>query len=538
MTSLYAYSLVPVLSIALLLFFTALLRTEDERGLVIFCGTNAFWAMSLLVIYFPEIDWLGRRLAGCGGLVAASYLHTGYDFTEQRHYGLVWLAYAAAIAITLVGVFVPGILYDPVTLSAGPFFWPAMGMAVVAAGIPLWKIGRAYLDAESDRRRRLYAMLICAGVLCYLGAWLNAVLLSYYGRPAPYGLFGVLAGMLLLTRVVRARQRDRDRRIFERSMLYAAIAAFLSSGFLFGVVTLLSENAEPLLNDYRLGALFLLFMAALAFEPLRQQVQSFLARYLARDSAAADELVDELAEQEKRADQNERLAELGTFTSAIAHEVRNPLGVLRGCVQVLKREDVDPEMVDEMNEQIERASDFLDELLAYGRPRALELRQVQLADTIDLAISSATGALREAADEVDIERRGFDNAPELEADQGQLNEVFVALLENALLELDDADGHRLRITVDAEGDVAVVHLEDDGPGIPDELRDSLFEPFITGRKRDGAKTGTGLGLAIARRIVERHHGSIDAGTSQLGGARFTIRLPVEQEVLGAATAPN
>ncbi|MFB6371751.1 MAG: sensor histidine kinase, partial [Bradymonadaceae bacterium] len=435
------------------------------------------------------------------------------------------------------GVVFPGVLYDPVTLSAGPMFWPAMAAAVVGATIPMYKIGRSFLQADSSRRRRLYGMLIGAGLLGYVGAWANAVLLSY-GRPVPHGILMVLGGMLLLTQVVRVRQRDRDRRLFERSMLYAAIAAFLSAGFLFGVVTLLSESAEPLLTDYRLGALFLLFMAALAFEPLRQQLQSFLARHLATNSAAADELASELAEQEKRADQAERLAELGTFTSAIAHEVRNPLGVLQGCVRVLEREDVDPETIAEMNEQIERASDFLDELLAYGRPRSLELRDVSLADTVNLALSSATGALGEIAEQVDIERRGFEEAPTIEADQGQLTEVFVALLENALLELDVSEGNRLRITIARDDGDGVVQLEDDGRGIPDELTDSLFEPFVTGRKRDGAQTGTGLGLAIARRIVERHHGTIETTDSTLGGAGFLVQLPVDQTLLGAATAVN
>lgn len=535
MTTLYAYSLVPVVSIALLLFFTSLLRTEGEWGLAAFCGSNALWAGSLLLIYFPEVAWVGRRLAASGALVAAAYLHAAYDFTDQDRYGLVGVAYGVGGLLTLVGVLVPGILYDPVTLSAGPLFWPGMGLAVVAATVPVWKIGRAFTRADSGRRRRLLALLLGAGALAYVGAWTNAVLLAYED-PRPYGILMVVGAMLMLARVVRSRQRDRDRRLMERSLSYAAVAAFLSAGFLFGLATLASEAAEALVADYWFGALFLLFMAALAFQPLRQQLQSLLARYLARDSAPADEIAGELAEQERRADHAERLAEVGTFTSAIAHEVRNPLGVIRGCIRVLERRDVDPETVGEMKEQIERASEFLDELLAYGRDRPLELREVDLSDTVDLAISSAKGALPDVAEGIEFERRGFDETHEIEADQGQLTEVFVALVENALLELDGGDGGRIRISVETGDDGAVVEVADDGSGVPDELRDSLFEPFVSGRERDGAKTGTGLGLAIARRVVERHDGSIDVATSDLGGAAFVVRLPARQEVMGAAAA--
>ena len=79
----------------------------------------------------------------------------------------------------------------------------------------------------------------------------------------------------------------------------------------------------------------------------------------------------------------------------------------------------------------------------------------------------------------------------------------------------------------------VVRVEDNGPGVPAEIEGMLFQPFVTGRGRDGPRPGTGLGLAIARGIVERHGGAIRAGTSaELGGARFEVVLPKVQRLLG------
>lgn len=536
MTPLYAYSLVPVLSVSLLLFSTAVLRGRRSVGLAAFCATIALWSGSLLSTYLPEIAWIGRRTSASGAFVAASYLHAAYEFTERDDYRLVWLAYAFAAAVTLAGVARPGLLYDPVTFSAGPLFWPAMGTAIVAATIPLWELFRAYREATDDQMRREIQLLVASGVMCYVGAWSNATLLSY-GWVLPYGIFLVLGSLLVLARVVQRRQRRRDRRMMERSLLYAALAALLSAGFLFGIVTLMSEGEFALLTEYRLGALFLLFMAALAFEPVRQHLQTFLGRRLADDErTAAPEIADELAEQEQRADHHERLAELGTFTSAIAHEVRNPLGVIAGCIRVLEHRDVDPETVEEMRQQIDRASQFLDDLLAYGRPRSLEIRSLEIADLVDLALSSTRRDLGDTVEEVPVEREGLAELPEVEADQSQLTEVFVVLLENAILELQDVDEPRIRVTGRHGDETVTVVVEDNGSGLPDEIRSELFEPFVTGRKRDGPRTGTGLGLAIARNVVDRHGGELRAETGEsLGGARFVLELPIDHDVLAAAT---
>lgn len=111
----------------------------------------------------------------------------------------------------------------------------------------------------------------------------------------------------------------------------------------------------------------------------------------------------------------------------------------------------------------------------------------------------------------------------------------MVLYENAILALADEEDGRILTKVVDDAERVKVLVEDNGPGLPTELSDALFEPFVTGRKRDGPRTGTGLGLAIAKRRVERHHGKISAGSSSsLGGASFTITLPKEQEMLGPA----
>jgi signal transduction histidine kinase len=118
----------------------------------------------------------------------------------------------------------------------------------------------------------------------------------------------------------------------------------------------------------------------------------------------------------------------------------------------------------------------------------------------------------------------------IEADQGQISQLLVILVENALL----AARGVLRISTAVEGDLVHLRVVENGAGVPAELLPRLFQPFVTGRRRDGPGGGNGLGLAIARGIAERHGGAIEAGRSDLGGARFEVVLPRVQPALAAA----
>jgi signal transduction histidine kinase len=529
LTPLYAYSLIPVLSVSLLLFFSALLYGRSMLGLTVYCAAIAVWSGSLLLFALPEVTGIAKHLPQIGAFVSASFIHAAYDFTKQRNYTLVWLAYAVATVITSTGLVWPGLLYSPASLQAGSAFWPAMGLATGATALPLWRIARVYPASDSPTKRQLRTLAI-SGVIGFVGAWLNAIALGH-GIVVPYPMFLVLGSLLLLASLLQHVQQESGRRLLERSLLYAAMTALLSAGFLFGMMTLMSQGSEPLLGQYRLGALFLLFMAALAFEPLRLHIQQLMSRRLLTGHAGSRDLAVELARQEQRADHAERLAELGTFTSAVAHEIRNPLGVIAANLRLLESQGANVEVCAAIRQQVEGARTFVDDLLRYGRPRPLELRVIDVVATLNLARSTATNALPVEAAGVRWEGPHDGDAAMIEADQGQMLQVFVILFENTLQALSGREQPMCRVRIEKDGDHVRVEVEDNGPGIPDALRDRVFEPFVTGRKREGSRSGTGLGLAIAKGIVERHQGTISVGTSPLGGARVEIRLPNVQKIV-------
>lgn len=530
MGSLYPYSLLPVLSVAILLLFTALRHGRGARGLAAYCAAVAAWSGMLLLLWAPpDLAYFGERFAAIGAFVAAGYIHAAYELTRQRKFGLVWLAYAVAALITVAGALWPGVIYGPRAMTKGPLFWPTMALSVAAATIPLWHLARFYRISAGEERARL-RMLFAAGVLGDMGGMFNVLLLAH-GLPIPFGMILVLGSLLVLAGVISQHEAPNERRLLERSLLYSAMAAFLSAGFLFGVMSLMSGSAEPFLAEYRLGALLLLFTAALAFEPLRQRIQEALGRRLIPDRAPAADFARALAAQEERAEHAGRLAELGTFASAVAHEIRNPLGVLSAHVKILEKSGAGAETVAAMREQIERAARFVDDLLRYGRPRPLELRSVDVAALVDLSISTAPRALGRRIDDVEIIAEHADPGLTVEADQAQLSQVIVILIENALLALSTTERKILHIKTAPEGDSISIRVEDSGPGIPPELLPRIFQPFVTGRPREGPRPGTGLGLAIARSIIERHHGTIQAGRSALGGAKLKLFLPRAQPVL-------
>src|SRR5439155_1461129 len=185
-----------------------------------------------------------------------------------------------------------------------------------------------------------------------------------------------LGGLLVLGFVVREHEPIRERRLLDRSLRYSALGAFTSAALLFAVLYIVP--ADPRINSYRGAALLLFVVAALALEPVRQRMMEALGTRLLRGHAGSTDLARALAQQEERADQAGRLAELGGLVSAVAHEVRNPLGVLSAHLSILEKRGADPGTVAEMREQIRRAGHFVDELLRYGRPRPLELRLVDL----------------------------------------------------------------------------------------------------------------------------------------------------------------
>jgi signal transduction histidine kinase len=229
----------------------------------------------------------------------------------------------------------------------------------------------------------------------------------------------------------------------------------------------------------------------------------------------------ELAASRERLLQSEKLAALGTLAAAIAHEVRNPLAVIRSAAQSLA--EAAPSEAAEtlrscrfMMEEADRLASLVNALLAFARPARLAAQAVAAAELFDRALLLARGPIESR--QVRVERREPPMSAVASADPNLIAQVLAGLLTNAAQAT--PIGGEVKIECRAEDSTVELAVEDSGPGVPAALHDRIFEPFFTTRA-----SGIGLGLAIARQITEAHGGSIRLGQGSSGGARFSVILP-------------
>jgi two-component system, NtrC family, sensor histidine kinase HydH len=222
----------------------------------------------------------------------------------------------------------------------------------------------------------------------------------------------------------------------------------------------------------------------------------------------------------ERLRESEKLAALGRLSAGLAHELRNPLNTLSILTfAMLERAgEREGELADleVLRNEIRRMDLLLEQFLSFARPRPPRFARLDVRSVLD-------GTVRLLAPEARKRRAGLDLHADprprpVWADADQLSQVFLNLALNALQAT--SRGGQVTIFVELAGGGVVVRVADDGPGIPEHVRDRLFEPFVTTKPE-----GSGLGLAVARRIVESHSGRLELESKPGAGTIATVWLP-------------
>ena len=228
------------------------------------------------------------------------------------------------------------------------------------------------------------------------------------------------------------------------------------------------------------------------------------------------DMILEIEEQLRRAD---RLSALGELSAGMAHEIRNPLGAIRGTAEIL-REDVakdDPkyEFAEILIREVERLNGVLEDFLRFARPAPIEPGFFQL----NLLVREVLDLVRQQASNSHVELNF--KAGEIDEIPGQAEQIRQALLNlilNALQAM--PDGGRLTVATRLVDNQARIVVADSGQGIAEEDRQRIFNPFVTTRSE-----GTGLGLAIVASIISDHNGYIRVRDNHPRGSKFIIELP-------------
>lgn len=248
------------------------------------------------------------------------------------------------------------------------------------------------------------------------------------------------------------------------------------------------------------------------------------------------DLTDEV-ELRRRLQQAEKLSAIGGLVSGVAHELNNPLTVVRGYTQILQaRDDMGPvsRELRAITEQAERAARIVQGLLTFAREREPVREPVRLNAVLESVLDQRGEPL--AAAGIRVARSLAADLPDISGDSYQLQQVFLNILINAEQALAERGGGGvIHVRTMARGkDEVVAEIRDNGPGIAAGVIDRIFDPFFT-TKAD--RLGTGLGLSVCYGIVNAHNGRIWAESVEGQGAAFFVALPVGAYPSPAPVAP-
>jgi PAS domain S-box-containing protein len=214
------------------------------------------------------------------------------------------------------------------------------------------------------------------------------------------------------------------------------------------------------------------------------------------------------------------LARLGEMAAVVAHEVKNPLAAIKGALQVIggrmPGESRDRLIMNDVVARVDSLNDIVQDLLVFARPREPQLTPVPVGDLLE----STAALVRKDPAHATLGITVSGGNPVVPLDVDQMRTVFLNLLLNAAQA--SGAGGRIAVAIGADDLAATIAIADDGPGIPPDVRPKIFEPFFTTKHR-----GTGLGLPTARRVVERHRGTIDVECPPAGGTIVTVTLPMQ-----------
>ena len=317
------------------------------------------------------------------------------------------------------------------------------------------------------------------------------------------------------------------------TLLWTALASAAYCSYLYPAL----QEYEITTEGYGLLAIRILFffLAAMVVNRFVVENRRQIKRYqeLAETLAETNRRLEQAQEEARR---SERLAALGQMSAGLAHEIRNPLGVIKGSAEMLHQKlgESNPlasELAGYISSETNRLSALVTRFLDFARPLHAELVPQEITTVLDRALNSVLRTHKDEEGLVRVERQYQANLPLVSLDESLCEQAFVNLIQNAYDAMGSGGG-TLRVTAtranNANRNGVEVRVEDTGPGIPAELREQIFNPFVTTKK-----TGVGLGLSIVSRIIDGHHGTIRVESATDGsdqrGAGFVVFFPAGDE---------
>ena len=422
--------------------------------------------------------------------------------SEQKRAAINWMDVLWLVLLALLAVLPPVREYHK---------------QIILLGFGVLQLNEGWLIARLPRRGPVYVVLMKIALATLLLDHTGEIPINSYYYPIYY-----------LPAVTAAEYFGPWATLFWTSVASAAYCAYLYPAL---------QEYEINSEDYGRLAIRIVFFYLAAMVVNRFIVDS------RRQTQRYQELAETLAETNRRLEQaqadarrSERLAALGQMSAGLAHEIRNPLGVIKGSAEMLHQKlgESNPlasELAGYISTETNRLSALVTRFLDFARPLHAELAPQEITAVLDRSLQAVALNRKEGDPPVRVERQYQAGLPPVPLDEGLCEQAFVNLIQNAYDAMGSSGG-TLRVTAarayTANREGIEARIEDTGPGIPDELREQIFNPFVTTKK-----TGVGLGLSIVSKIVDSHHGTIRVESGKDGnglqGAGFVVFFPMREE---------
>lgn len=243
-----------------------------------------------------------------------------------------------------------------------------------------------------------------------------------------------------------------------------------------------------------------------------------------RDAESVHKIEDEI-------ELSRRLAAIGRLTSGVAHEVKNPINAIVVHLEVMRQKlkEIDPDTkrhIDVISSEIQRLDRVVQTLVDFTRPVELRLNEIDLHKLVDEVVMLANPAAEQHG--VKIERPAGTESLITRVDADLVKQAVLNIVINGVQAM--PEGGNLRLSLRREPESALLTIRDQGPGIPTDIRDKVFNLYFTTKKG-----GSGIGLAMAYRVVQLHHGSLEFTSVAGHGTTFYLRFPLAETTKGEPT---
>jgi two-component system, NtrC family, sensor histidine kinase HydH len=452
----------------------------------------------------PNRDWTDDPSAGKAGNQPApgAFICCGLAMNEQKRPAINWMDVLWLLFLAILALLPPRAeIHKQLTLLA----------------IGVVQFSESWLLARAPRRGASYIVLLKIA--------LATVLIDHTGEVGINSSYYPIFYVPIVTAAEYFSPLG--------TLLWTALASAAYCSYLYPAL----QEYEITPENYGLLAIRIVFFFLAAMVVNRFVVEN--RRQTKRYQELAGTLADtnrKLEQAQAEARRSERLAALGQMSAGLAHEIRNPLGVIKGSAEMLHQKlgESNPlasELAGYISSETNRLSALVTRFLDFARPLHAEPAPTEITAVLDRALHSVAVMQKDGL--VLVERQYEANLPLVPLDESLSEQAFVNLIQNAYDAM-GSNGGALRVTAaranNGSRDGVEVRIEDTGPGIPAELREQIFNPFVTTKK-----TGVGLGLSIVSRIIDGHHGTIRIESrSDHPGACFVVFFPASDEAAHAS----